>query len=57
VVTDAAGQDWMVYHAIDPTDREKGRVMLIDQITYQDGWPRVHQGSPSTERQKAPVTE
>lgn len=57
VVTDEAGQDWIVYHAIDSADRDKGRVMLMDEITYQDGWPRVGKGVPSLEEEKAPVVE
>lgn len=57
IITDEAGQDWIVYHAIDPADREKGRVMLLDKIIYQDGWPRIEAGAPSIEQQKAPVTK
>jgi arabinan endo-1,5-alpha-L-arabinosidase len=47
IVTDAAGQDWIVYHAVDtrrprekPTDEvNTRRVMLIDRIVWRDGWP------------------
>lgn len=51
IITDASGQDWMAYHAIDrrqPTfdaiNDEQGysrRVLLLDRVTYVDGWPRV----------------
>src|SRR5947209_4361648 len=49
IVTDAAGQDWIVYHAVDVTKpREKPtdelntrRVMLIDRIIWKGGWPEV----------------
>jgi arabinan endo-1,5-alpha-L-arabinosidase len=49
IVTDAAGVDWIVYHAVDarrprtkPTDDlYSRRVMLIDRIEWRDGWPHV----------------
>ena len=46
IAVDDAGQDWMVYHAW-----SKGkRVLMIDKITYPDGWPVVNDGNgPSSE--------
>ena len=49
VITDAAGQDWIVYHAVDvrrprtkPTDEvNTRRIMLIDRLEWRDGWPQV----------------
>ena len=50
VFTDDAGDDWMLYHAVDAGrayfedrlgGRSSDRVMLIDPISYRDGWPRV----------------
>ncbi len=49
IVTDAAGTDWMVYHAVDTRrPREKAtdevntrRVMLIDRVEWRGGWPYV----------------
>ena len=66
VVTDAAGTDWLAYHAIDieqPTfdalNDEQGysrRVLLLDQLAYADGWPRVIPVSaPTTGPHPAPV--
>ena len=66
VITDAAGQDWLAYHAIDPRqptfdaiDDSEGysrRVLLLDRLTYADGWPVVATGSgPSWQPQPAPV--
>jgi arabinan endo-1,5-alpha-L-arabinosidase len=54
-VTDAAGQDWIVYHAIDigrprenATDEvNTRRIMLIDAIRWVDGWPVID--GPSVE--------
>lgn len=64
VVTDDAGQDWIVYHAIDRTkpylDRPYGvnrRPMLIDRLDWVDGWPTARAGAgASTGPQRAPVT-
>jgi arabinan endo-1,5-alpha-L-arabinosidase len=49
VITDTAGLDWIVYHAVDarrprekPTDElNTRRVMLIDRIQWKDGWPVI----------------
>jgi arabinan endo-1,5-alpha-L-arabinosidase len=62
IVTDKAGQEWIVYHAIDvnrPRQRQEDeinsrRILLIDKIQWRDGWPFV--GTPSEEPQTAPVT-
>lgn len=54
VVTDAANQDWLVYHAIDAQKRNEGRVMLLDKITYQNGWPQIETGTPSIAPVAAP---
>lgn len=63
VITDAAGQDWMIYHAID-VDKPyfKGswtrRPVLMDPIDWVDGWPRVRGGAgPSHSLQPAPTTD
>jgi len=61
IVTDKAGQTWIVYHAIDvnrPRQRQEDeinsrRILLIDRIQWRDGWPHV--GTPSDEPQPAPV--
>lgn len=62
VLTDAAGVDWIVYHAIDPTNRWNPggrfvrRPMLYDRLEWVDGWPRVAGGgTPSTDERPAPV--
>jgi arabinan endo-1,5-alpha-L-arabinosidase len=61
IVTDKAGQDWIVYHAIDvnrPRQRQEDeinsrRILLIDRIRWKDGWPYV--GTPSEGPQVAPI--
>ncbi|GAA4549779.1 family 43 glycosylhydrolase [Amycolatopsis samaneae] len=64
VVTDAAGQDWLLYHAI-PRDEPyldepygiNRRPMLLDRLDWIDGWPVVRGGAgASTGEQPAPVT-
>jgi arabinan endo-1,5-alpha-L-arabinosidase len=63
VVQDGAGNDWMLYHAVDSrTPRSKPadevntrRVMLIDRIVWKDGWPMVESGGPSTGPRPAPA--
>jgi arabinan endo-1,5-alpha-L-arabinosidase len=60
-VTDAAGDDWMLYHAIDSErprqnqhDRiNSRRVLLLDRIEWRDGWPFI--GTPSREPRPAPA--
>ncbi len=61
IVTDKAGQVWIIYHAIDvkrPRQRQEDeinsrRILLIDRIEWRDGWPFV--GTPSDELQTAPL--
>jgi arabinan endo-1,5-alpha-L-arabinosidase len=64
VVTDLAGQDWFVYHAIDrnvPFLNEpygiNRRPMLIDRLDWNHGWPTVRNGLWASDApQRAPVT-
>lgn len=63
VIRDAAGTDWLVYHAVDaddpratPTaDVNTRRVMLIDPVVWRDGWPRIEGDGPSSGARPAPV--
>ena len=62
IVTDKAGDVWIIYHAIDvnrPRQTQEDeinsrRILLIDKIQWKDGWPYV--GTPSDTPQQAPVT-
>jgi arabinan endo-1,5-alpha-L-arabinosidase len=64
VIQDEAGEHWMLYHAVDTrrprlhpnSEANTRRVMLIDRIVWQGGWPRVAGNGPSTEPQPRPVT-
>ncbi len=63
VVLDARGDDWIVYHAVDPrrpraaptADVNTRRVMLADRLAYRDGWPAVEGGRPSDGPRPAPA--
>jgi arabinan endo-1,5-alpha-L-arabinosidase len=63
--TDFAGQDWLVYHAIDRHDPyfagEVGftrRPVLIDPVDWIDGWPTVRAGRwASDQPQAAPAAQ
>jgi arabinan endo-1,5-alpha-L-arabinosidase len=65
IATDLAGQDWLVYHAIDRAqpylDEPFGinrRPMLIDRLDWIAGWPTVRAGAWASDRpQPAPATE
>nr|WP_246401366.1 family 43 glycosylhydrolase [Jiangella mangrovi] len=64
IVTDVAGQDHIVYHAIDRDDAwldapggVNERPTLIDRLDWIDGWPVARAGAgPSDTPQPAPVT-
>jgi len=51
-ITDDAGTDWILYHAMRDVPR---RLMLLDRVVWRDGWPRVEDGQPSVSPQAAPV--
>ena len=53
IVSDKDGNDWIFYHAVD-TKNPKGRVLMLDQVKWHNGWPEVTGGSPSSEAE-APV--
>ena len=61
IVTDRAGRDWIVYHAVDASctrespsdDPNTRRVMLIDRIVWRNGWPVID--GPSSARRKSPA--
>ena len=65
VVTDFAGQDWIIYHAVDRNDPYYSgqatytkRPALIDPLDWVHGWPVVRGGSgPSDTVQPGPVAQ
>jgi arabinan endo-1,5-alpha-L-arabinosidase len=62
IIEDAAGNEWMIYHAVDPNERFiRGtdkflRKMCMDKVHYtDDGWPFVNNYSPSFTEQEGPT--
>ncbi|MES2733822.1 MAG: glycoside hydrolase family 43 protein [Bacteroidota bacterium] len=64
IIRDDSGQDWIVYHAVNPADSKwtnadgsfkEVRKLLIDKITYQHGWPTIEGGSPSQQPRPRPM--
>lgn len=51
-VKDAAGNDWILYHAVDVRE-PKGRKLMLDRVDWVDGWPVIGDGTPS-EKSYAP---
>ncbi len=64
ILTDPSGQDWIFYHAMNaknlghndvvPNDGYYPRVLLMDPVTYLDGWPQILGDSPSYDKQSGP---
>lgn len=55
VITDDAGDDWIIYNAVQAGAPHSYPVMLLDRVRWQDGWPRISDGYPSYYPVKAPV--
>lgn len=60
IITDTKGTDWLLYHAIDRNNGKVSsgasrRVLMLDKITWQDGWPEITGRFPSTTPQDLPV--
>jgi arabinan endo-1,5-alpha-L-arabinosidase len=57
-IRDDAGQDWMLYHAMDRDDVTNVRYLFLDRIEWVDGWPVVNAGEgPSLESAEAPAVQ
>lgn len=53
VALDARGGEWLLYHAM-ARGESSARWMLLDRITYRDGWPRIEGDQPSAQARPAP---
>jgi len=51
IITDKNGLTWILYHAVDKSN-PKGRVLMLDEVKWDNGWPYVTDQSPSAEYQK-----
>ena len=55
IVQDAAGKDWILYHAYHTDAPEKGRIVLLDPIYWdEEGWPYLLDNGPQV-KAEAPV--
>lgn len=60
IITDDAGTDWLLYHAIDkkvpylPVGATR-RPLMLDKIGWENGWPVITGNVPGTKDQKMPV--
>ncbi|RYY34996.1 MAG: arabinan endo-1,5-alpha-L-arabinosidase [Sphingobacteriaceae bacterium] len=60
IIADDEGTDWFIYHAIDrglplvPSGANR-RALMLDKLTWENGWPVIKGGTPSTTQQDAPV--
>lgn len=48
IVTDAKGQDWVFYHAFLASEPDRGRVLMLDPISWKNGWPSVKDQVPAS---------
>lgn len=48
IVEDDAGNSWIFYHAVDKNNPH-GRVLMLDEVQWEDGWPLVEGNTPSLE--------
>lgn len=60
IISDDAGDDWLLYHGIDIKQGNLSsgisrRVLLLDKLEWEDGWPLIEDKQASTEKQQAPV--
>lgn len=55
IITDDEGQTWLLYHSYDMNNGCNGRLMLLDKITWQNDWPVINDGHPSSDAQDAPI--
>lgn len=60
IMTDDAGTDWFLYHAIEIANPvvstgANRRALMLDKLTWNNGWPEIKDGSPSTTAQPKPV--
>ncbi|MCF0061200.1 family 43 glycosylhydrolase [Dyadobacter chenwenxiniae] len=60
LITDNAGTDWLLYHAIDRSNPTVStganrRVLMLDKVTWKDNWPEILNAQPSIDKTAAPL--
>ena len=50
IITDDAGQDWMLFHSYWKGDGYKERCLVLERLYWDaEGWPHFAAGHPSSE--------
>lgn len=47
IVTDNRNKTWILYHAVDKIN-PKGRVLMLDEVQWKNGWPFVEGNAPGS---------
>lgn len=47
IITDSKNKTWILYHAVDKLN-PRGRVLMLDEVQWKDGWPFVRGTTPNT---------
>lgn len=62
IITDDAGDDWILYHAILKTEpyiedsQTNKRMLMLDKVTWSaDGWPVIENTAPSSTQRTGPT--
>lgn len=55
LITDDAGNEWIIYNAVWAAGTHTRPVMLLDRVQWLDDWPLINDGYPSYYRTSAPV--
>ena len=55
LITDDAGNDYMLYHGFKASDPDAGRVVWLSRIVWTDGWPSVMMEKDSQKNETVPV--
>jgi beta-xylosidase len=51
IITDNQNKTWILYHAVDKIN-PRGRVLMLDEVQWKDGWPFVEGNEPGSGRNK-----
>lgn len=54
ILTDDEGHDWLLYHAVD-LNKPEGRVLMLDRVNWNEGWPEVEGGTAGIKDLERPV--
>jgi arabinan endo-1,5-alpha-L-arabinosidase len=54
VISDVKGNDWLIYHSY-TTVSPNARLLCLDLLIYEDGWPSVLNNVPSSSLVKGPA--